>query len=50
MTLITIHRLISVCTLSLAALALDPPQGRLAEEFRNLDDMIESKTVASRTG
>lgn len=47
--LITIHRNNSISLLNQAVFVLDRPQSRLAEEYRNLTDMIESKNVASRT-
>lgn len=39
--LITIHRSISISSLSQTVFVLDRTQSRLAEEFRNLADMIE---------
>lgn len=44
--LITIHRNNSISLLSKAVFALDRPQSRLAEEYRNLADMIEARHTA----
>lgn len=47
--LITIHPNTSISLLSQVVLVPDRTQSRLAEEFRNLADMIEPTNVASRT-
>lgn len=47
--LITIHRYHSISLLSQAVFAIDRPKSRLAEEYRNLADMIEEQSVNRQT-